>query len=154
MRYAKMKAVTRVAVISHLSMGVALVLAAACSPTADERIAHVARFSELRLDMTRTDLLEAAGAPDQECEGSESVKLLRGQIRGELLAVREGKRERALRNATREILVYFLPSNSSVSREVPCGPNYLDTAVGLDSTGRVLWYTVLRGEDYVVHSDI
>ncbi len=96
------------------------------APQKQQREAQIALFSPLRIDMPKTEVLELLGA------------------------IGEGKRERFLRDNTHEVLVFFFPPNRDADREIPCGPNYLDAAIGLDKAGDVLWYTVLRGEDYVV----
>ncbi|MDY7095191.1 MAG: hypothetical protein SX243_19615 [Acidobacteriota bacterium] len=120
------------------------------APARQQQKAWAERFEPLRLGMSKAEVIDLLDPPDQVCVGGESVKLLRGQIEGEFFAVAEGDKERALRESTREVLVYFYPESRADQREAPCGPNYLDGAVGFGGEGRVLWFTALRGEDVVV----
>jgi hypothetical protein len=63
----------------------------------------------------------------------------------------EGELLRHLERQTAEVFVYYFPEPSRERGSIACGPAYLDTAVGLDSNGNVLWFTILRGEDTVRH---
>jgi hypothetical protein len=124
------------------------------APARQEQKAWAERFEPLRLGMSKAEVIDILGPPKQVCVGGESVRLLRGQIEGEVFAVSEGEKERALRESTREVLVYFYPESQSEAREAPCGPNYRDGAVGFGPDGEVLWFTALRGEDIVVAGEV
>lgn len=119
-------------------------------PHREARRFRRAQFAFLTLGMSRAELLARAGTPDRSCRGGESVRLLEGQLpRTRSGSVDETEVLRRLERHTSEVLVYRFPEPSRERSRVACGPAYLDTAAGLDSAGRVLWFTLLRGEDFV-----
>lgn len=122
----------------------------AFEPHREARRLQQARFAFLTLGMSRAAVRSKAGTPDQTCRGGEAVRLLEGQLpdpRGR--GASEAETLRHLESRTAEVLVYNFPEPSPERSRISCGPAYLDTAVGLDSSGSVLWFTVLRGEDIV-----
>jgi hypothetical protein len=124
----------------------------AFEPHRETRRLRQAQFSFLTLGVSRTAVLGKAGTPNQTCRGGESVRLLKGQLPDtRAWSVDEGAILRHLERQTAEVLVYYFPEPSSERGHISCGPAYLDTAVGLDSAGSVLWFTILRGEDIVRH---
>jgi hypothetical protein len=60
------------------------------APAWQEQKAWAERFEPLRVGMSKGEVIEILGPPNQVCVGGESVKLLRGQIEGEVFAVAEG----------------------------------------------------------------
>jgi hypothetical protein len=124
----------------------------AFEPHRETRRLRQAKFSFLTVGVPRAAVLGKAGAPNQTCRGGESVRLLKGQLPdARTWSVDEGEVLRRLERQTAEVLVYYFPEPSSERGHISCGPAYLDTAVGLDSAGSVLWFTILRGEDIVRH---
>jgi len=111
------------------------------------------RFAFLTLGMPRATVLREAGTPNQTCRGGEPVRLLKGQVQEEAAAALDEEEVlRRLEQETAEVLVYQFPKPSAERRRPGCGPAYLDTAIGLDASGNVLWFTILRGEDMVRHA--
>lgn len=125
-------------------------LYSAFEPHREARRFQHERFSFMSLGIAERIVLSRVGAPDQNCPGGKSVRLLKGQIPD---AGMEEKDVLAhLERQTAAVLVYFFPEPSKERDQIPCGPAYLDTAVGLDSMGNVLWFTILRGEDAIRYS--
>lgn len=111
-----------------VAIGIIWILVA---PARQEQKAWAERFEPLRLGMSKAEVIEILGPPHQVCVGGESVRLLRGQIEGEVFAVGEGEKEQELRESTREVLVFFYPESQSEAREAPCGPNYREWGGGV-----------------------
>jgi hypothetical protein len=141
-----------------LAAGAAAVFAAwgvfvAFQPHRESRRLQQARFSFVKLGMPRAAVLRGAGTPDQTCNGGESVRLLKGQLARDTTAgLGEEELLQRLERGTAEVLVYHFPEPSAERGRLSCGPAYLDTAIGLDATGNVLWLTILRGEDLARHA--
>ena len=115
---------------------------------AEVRAAHHERLKGLRLGMTLDEVSASFGKPDRICQGGQSVKLHRGQVRRVWFGVGGQAVVERLEAQTAHTWVYYSrPRDDSTGSR--CGAEYSDAELGFSHHGVVVWYIVEAHESYL-----